>query len=122
MNTPLPEYYSTNRYYDQKGRRLAVFCRYLNANEAEIFTLTCSKDDQFSKKYARKVYESYLQGVDLKNEFHKPAIEIIGIEPERREIWTLLNFCRKNYYINVIAEVPMDVLIPADIYSYESNY
>lgn len=121
MNTQLPEYYSTFRYYDHKGRRLAVFCRYLNATEAEIFTLTCSKDDQFSRKYARTVYEAYLQGEDLKHEFHKPSIELVTIQPERREIWTLLNFCRKRYYINVIAELPMEVLIPADIYSYETN-
>ena len=71
------ETYSTFQYYDQKSRRLAVFCRFLNSIEAEIFTLTCSKEDQFNKKYAHKVYKDYIDGKDPLFEKHKPIIELV---------------------------------------------
>lgn len=104
------EYAVTFNYYDKKGRRLATFCRFLNATEAEIFTLTCSKEDQFNKKYARKVYEAYLAGVDVKFEFHKPTIELVIIKLEQGELQTLLEFCRENYYLWIPVEIPGEIL------------
>lgn len=105
----MEQYFCTFKYYDKEYRRLAVFCRYINPLEAELFTLTCSEQDQFDKAYARRVYEAYLNGDDLKFEFHKPVVELITIQPERREIWTLLNYCRERYYAEQIITVPLQM-------------
>lgn len=91
-------YYNTYAYYDNKGRRLAVFCRYLDALTAEIFTITCSKDEPFKKAFARAEYDKYLKGEQLTT---KPTIKLVSIEKEQREISTLLAYCRSNYYVKV---------------------
>lgn len=103
------QYYCNFQYYDKKGRRLAVFCRYISPTEAEIFTLTCSIQDQFNRKYARQVYESYLVGGDKNFDFHKPLIELVLIQPEDGEVQTLLAYCRKNYYTLATAEITTDI-------------
>lgn len=102
---------ATFTYYDQKGRRLAAFCRFINPTEAEIFTLTCSHEDQFNKKYARMVYGDYLAGRDPLFEKHKPVIELITIQPEERELQTLLRFCHENYYFYLDAEISVQILV-----------
>jgi hypothetical protein len=105
----MEQYYCTFKYYDKKGRRLAVFCRFISPTEAELFTLTCSEEDQFQRKYARQVYEAYLKGEDPKFEFHKPLIEIIEIQPEQREVQTLIEYCESNYHF--YATIPAEVTI-----------
>lgn len=109
----MEQYYCTFKYYDKSKRRLAVFCRYISSTEAELFTLTCSHEDEFNSTYARHVYEGYLRGEDPTWNFHKPLIELIEIEPERREIWTLLNYCRNKYYeyVEIIIEAMAKVLV-----------
>lgn len=53
--------FSNHRLFDRKGRRLAIFGK-VNGNMLDMFVLTCSNDDMFSRKLARKVYNEYLQG------------------------------------------------------------
>lgn len=86
--------YSTFKYFDKKGRRLSVFCRYVSPLEAEMFTLTCSHSDPFKKKTAREYYESYING----NKKGNPTIELVTIQPEEREIKCLLRYCRDKFY------------------------
>lgn len=93
----------TYNYYDDRGRRLAVFCRFVSPTEAEIFTLTCSRDDHFEKRIARAAYSQYIHtGKPLGC---KPAIELVPIIPEERELQTLLRFCRTHYYFYVNIEI-----------------
>ena len=50
----------TFKFYDSKERRLAVFCRELSDTSVEFFTLTCSKSEQFSKKFAKQKYDEFI--------------------------------------------------------------
>lgn len=97
--------YASYNWYDKKGRRLAVFCRYIDANTAEIFTLACSKVDQFSKKYSKQEYTDYLQFGATKNS--KPTVYIVNISPvEIREIKFLQNYCKNNFYVKCLYFLP----------------
>lgn len=109
-------YATTYAYHDHKARRLAVFCRYLDDYEtAELFTIACSTEDQFRKKFAVGEYEKYLnntigQGGYLPLICH-PKIEQIKIVPEQRELKTLINYCDENYFF--LVEVPETVMTVA---------
>lgn len=112
-------YFNTYAFHDAKGRRLAVFCRFLEPEtcKAEIFTLACSKKDQFSKRKARQVYDAYLnivKGRELTyapinpkiaigetQEVFKPKIVHVDIKPESRQLQTLMHYCEQNYYWEV---------------------
>lgn len=87
--------YSTYKYYDQKGRRLSVFCRFLDDDTAEIYTLTCSKKDQFSKNFAVKSYKSYINNGVTKT---RPLIKKIERKKNLKEISTLIDYCNDNYF------------------------
>lgn len=93
----MSNFVGTYNFYDKQGRRLAVFCRFLDYKTAEIFTLTCSKDDQFSKEFARKTYYLYTTYDKIPIDVH-PKIVTIDIEPEERELKTLLRYCKDNYF------------------------
>lgn len=105
--------YATYRFYDRKGRRLAVFCRYLTATEGEITTFVCSKDDQFSKAFARRSYDVYVNDLPLEEgeEVAKPHNTIINIPPEWGEIKSLINYCNANYYRYFEFSIPVQVLL-----------
>lgn len=109
-------YANTYAYHDHKGRRLAVFCRYLDDFEtAEIFTIACSQKDQFRKKFAVQEYEKYLnntigEGGYLALTCH-PEIEQIKVLPEQRELKTLINYCDDNYFY--LIEAPLTILVPS---------
>lgn len=87
--------YNTNKFYDRKGRRLAVFCRFLDYNEAEIVIFTCSKADRFNKKFATEQYNKYLNAETLET---KPEVVKLQIKAEERELKTMLNYCVDNLY------------------------
>lgn len=99
--------FATYAFYDKKGRRLSVFCRFLNALEAEIVTITCSKSDQFSKKISRAMYAEYISGEPFT---FKPTTKIVAIKLEEGEQTTLINYCQANYYTFVQVEMPVTVL------------
>lgn len=105
---------ATFRYYDRRGQRLGVFCRFINETEAEIYTLACSHDDQFNKNFARQVYIDYLKtgrsfyvldGLPDSNhaievEAH-PTITTVTVVPEEREVQTLIRYCKDNYFYEI---------------------
>lgn len=49
----------TYKYYDSKKRRLAIMARPMDLEHTEITIITCSKQDQFNKKFARMALESF---------------------------------------------------------------
>jgi len=95
------DYFCTFAYYDSKGRRLSVFCRYISPTEAEITTITCSRADPFNKKYAHAQYQLLIDGQPTSC---KPVVTTVAIQPEEREMKTLIRFCRQNYYM--VIDVP----------------
>ena len=113
MNSPLTTY----KFYTEKGERLAVFCRYLDYNKAEIFALRCSANDFFSKKLARKVYAQFLKDQDIKVELegvtYHPSISILEVQPEKLLQNILINYCKKHFYkkCKVVYNLTIDALI-----------
>ncbi len=92
------ENYSTYKFYDGKLRRLSIFAR-SNGTQLEVFVLTCSKQDEFSKKLAREVYENYLNTGETtfdKMEYH-PDIYILPINDNKPK-WSLIMHCREKYW------------------------
>lgn len=101
-------YVSCYKFYDYKGRRLAAFARYKDYTEVEIFILTCSKDDQFSRKFARSEYEQYLSTNTTDT---KAEVFVFPIEPEDQSLNLLLDFMHLNFYKLELMEVEIPVLV-----------
>lgn len=105
---------TTYNFYDKKGRRLSAFCRFVAPTEAEIFILTCSLEDKFVKKTARAKYDEFIEtGIVDKA---KPLILTVTIEPEQRELQTLIKYMRNNYFILRTVTVPVQALLTYDEY------
>jgi hypothetical protein len=90
-------YFLNTRKYDKKAKRLAIFGREVIKGEVEIFILRCSKEDRFSKKVAKRIYEYYLEpGLEKMEvifpEFH-PIIQNVIIEKGNTARWTFDRFC-----------------------------
>lgn len=105
-------YVSCYTFFDKKGRRLSAFCRFSSETEAEIYIITCSKADKFNKKFARKIYEDYLNGIST--EKHTPIILKIAVLPEEGTLKTLLRYLSHNYYIQYYEYVPKPIYIKVE--------
>lgn len=72
---------TTYKYYDEKGRRLAIRAKKVSEFEVDITVLICSKKDAFRKKFARQA----LDLLDLHDE-----VRLYGdlLHPQR---FTILN-------------------------------
>lgn len=105
---------TTYNFYDKKGRRLSAFCRFIAPTEAEIFILTCSLEDKFVKKTARAKYDEYITTGTVDKA--KPLIVTVEIEPEQRELQTLIKYMRKNYFILRTIEVPVQAFLTYNEY------
>ena len=55
---------SNFKMVNSKGKKLSIFARPRDG-QTELFILTCSKKDSFSKKTAREVYKNYIDGSEL---------------------------------------------------------
>lgn len=66
--------YTNLKLCTAKGARLAIYARHINKG-TEIFTLKCSKQDDFSKKKACEVYEKYAE-TGSATDYH-PTIDFI---------------------------------------------
>lgn len=90
------------KYYDQKGRRLAIMARQLNETHTEITIITCSKLDQFNKKEARQALLNVELGTKpvIKSEEVHPQTVIIAHYGEFRKSffeWTSDNYYKIEY-------------------------
>lgn len=94
----------TYKFYTKKGQRLAVFGQVTPEGYIKIFILTCSKDDQFSKKFALECYNNFIKDgktiyVDKEGnpqEFH-PYQETIKVIDEKPK-FTFIKYCKLNLY------------------------
>lgn len=100
-------YYSNLRLYNEKGKRVAVFGRLISGVETvdgnpklQMFELTCSKKDAFSKKFAHKTYEVFLkkglEGV-INQGFH-PEVYLEDVADITRPKWSFLRYCNNRFY------------------------
>lgn len=88
------------KFYNKKGQRLSTFCRFVTENQAEIFLLPCSKNEQFSKQFARNLYALYLNGKNLVKDLDIKSYSVILIDivPEEGTLKTLLRYAYNNLY------------------------
>lgn len=100
------KYWATYKFYDEKGRRMAIFASMTETNKEgeagplHIITITCSKKDQFSKKWAKVAFEA-LQRPLLKGEvrelpFH-PNQYFVNIKDNKPK-WTFIRWCEEMFY------------------------
>lgn len=95
----------TYKFYDEQGRRLAIFGEYLpEYNFLEVSVFTCSKKDFFSKKKAKAAYDILCKSVTECNEanFHPmlDSFEVIGTTPQKAFLeYCNDKFCRKFHFI-----------------------
>lgn len=82
------------RFYDKKGRRLALFCDFKDEVTAKLVIIPCSKADQFNKKEALAMYEDIIAG----NEVPSAEIVELTILPEERTLKTLFRYAFNNLY------------------------
>lgn len=86
--------------YLKDGRRVAAFGKQIG-NEVEVFLLYCSKKDQFSKKYAKSVYQvSKFNDGDsvIREEGLHPVIFRIPIKEGDSAEYTFKVYMRDNFY------------------------
>ncbi len=86
--------FSNHKLFDRQGRRLAIFGRVEN-DMLHMFVLKCSKDDMFSRKLARKVYNEYLQG--SKVDSFRPKIYSLPLVMPSEPKNSFLRHCNDTY-------------------------
>ncbi len=98
------EYFSNLRLYNEKGKRVAIFGRVVpgltDVPRLEMFELTCSKKDSFSKKFAHKTYQVYLKkGLEsvINQGFH-PEVYLEDVENISKPKWSFLRLCNNKFY------------------------
>ncbi len=90
--------FANHKLYDNKGRRLAIFGRYLLENkEMEIFVLACSKQDSFSKKLATEVYNKWITEKFFTQRKYHPTIYKINIINEAKSKNEFLKHCNEDF-------------------------
>lgn len=119
------QYYVTYKFHDLKGRRLAIFAipsykagEYdLNKpsypNMLQIYVITCSKKDTFSKKYAKKMFEEFyaMKQQGWTGAYAHPLELQIDIKDDKPK-FTFLKWCEENYfkYIPTVLAIEAPIL------------
>lgn len=93
--------YVTYKFYDEKGRRLAIFGIHNTINDTlDILTFTCSKKDIFTKKTAKELFNDYHSSFNEHNHkfsaMSKPILETVKVSNGKPKI-TFLDFCKFKY-------------------------
>lgn len=117
IDKPVPLYYATFKFYDHQGRRLSIFIEPRGEHKegkqlATIYIIACSKNDMFSRKEGRRLYESWR--MDISNEC-SPIVDFIEVDKDHlgRDF---LAYCRKNFLTKRIvkAGVMATALVDSD--------
>lgn len=105
----MSDFYCSHKHYDFKGRHMTIMGRQVG-NEIEVFKLTCSKKDTFSKAIGRSVGEAYFRmSLDafraLYRGYHPEVykIPVTGDKPK----YSFLKHCNDTYYRSKTAFVPI---------------
>ena len=91
---------TTYKYYNEKRQRLAIRAYNIRENKMDILVLTCSRKDDFSKKFARHSFK-------LIEDFPGKEIHVDGqlIHPQEftlnfedgKAAKTFFDWCKKRY-------------------------
>lgn len=113
-------YYSTYKFYDERGRRLSIFATVMNEAQISVTIVTCAKGDKFSRKVGKALYEQWLEGTLRKSSDCHPQIRLIAIKDGKPKK-TFLSWCRETYYttetgyfgvtLPILTRGPHDILI-----------
>lgn len=98
----------TYKFYDKRGRRLAIFGDQTGRTTMNITIIPCSKQEvNFSKKVANQLYNDIQEGKKVVHGF--TTIEVDEQKPGQ----SFLKWCRENYYVEVtmVAEIIYPILI-----------
>lgn len=107
------EYISCYKFFNQDGKRLSIFGRYLNETEVELFIIPCSLDEQFNRATARQIYKDYIQAVKTP----KSAIVIrLQLLPEQSCMNILMKYACKTYFVKTDYKImkTIELLQPAE--------
>lgn len=96
--------YRSYKYYDDKGRRLAIF-GYKSDNVMKMMVITCSKKDQFTKSIARSLYTEFQE----KKSFIDAPISSESTPGVTFDTWCRTNFRKK--YIMRTGTTPLEAQI-----------
>lgn len=97
------QYYVTYRFYDTKGRRLAIFAVPDNiltsATKLRVLVIACSKKDTFSKNRAKQLFEEFitLKGMGFDATIAHPTEIMIDVRDDKPK-FTFLKWCEANYF------------------------
>lgn len=83
------------KMYDKKGRKLAIFAT-VKEDNLEFFVMTCSKQDVFSKDYARLIYKKFKDN-DSNLDNVKPYTYEVKIEDINHTRNAFLKECDKSF-------------------------
>ena len=98
----------TYKFYDKRGRRLAIFGKQEGTTTMNVVVIPCSTTEKnFSKKRANELYENLLKGEKVAHEAY--SVLIVDNKPGQ----SLINWCRKNFYyhVDMITSVTYPILI-----------
>lgn len=108
----MDKFYVTYKFYDDHKRRLAIFAVPRQAPDLgedflEIWVVTCSPKDRFSKWKANKIFEGRAEGDSLKGYFQ------VLIKDKNKPKWTFIKWCEENYYklVDAIFQMEAKVLV-----------
>ncbi len=95
--------YTTYKFKDGKGRRVAIRGTMLNTHQMEITVITCSKKDKFTKKFARNTLnlcENAGTVVYYGNKMHPDRYLLTNVESPTLVKYpkkTFIEWCNKMY-------------------------
>jgi hypothetical protein len=99
-------YFATFAFYDEKGRRLSIFGEQI-ADSISIAIITCSKQDMFSKKKGRALYEMWEEGGRKHPDIH-PITANFTLKDKTKPMREFIEWCRENYYSQTL--LPISIL------------
>lgn len=89
------EYFANYKGYLKDKRRVAAFGRQIG-DKLEVFLLFCAKNDEFSKQYAKNIYERYRNNLAYGG--CHPQIFLLPIKEGDSAVYTFNQQCKKAFY------------------------
>lgn len=88
--------FKTYKFYNDEHERLSIFCKDLRNGILEIFILSCDAKSNLSKKYAKKIYDTYLPTYKIMPKID-PTIMYIPILRQKGAHGTFINYCNTHF-------------------------
>lgn len=89
--------YLTYKFYDQKGRRLAIMGNVQDSGRIDIIVITCSKKDDFNKSVVRQALLNISNIGKAEIEEQEVHPQFFTINTTERPKFTFIKWCQENY-------------------------